>query len=65
MKLRYLALILIVLLVSGCIPKAERVTMRHPSGKTVVCQGSADSIDYCIDRYRDEDYTVKSVIFKD
>lgn len=34
MKIGYLALTLIVLLTAGCIPSAERVTMRHPSGKS-------------------------------
>ncbi len=59
-------IVLTTVIISGCIPSALDVTMRHPTlGHIKKCTGSSAKIDRCIDYFRDRGYSVKSVTFKD
>ncbi len=66
MTKKHTLLILTSLIISGCIPTAQEVTMRDPkSGVIGKCDGSKAAIDKCIDYHREKGYSVKSVTFKD
>ncbi len=63
---KYTIIVLTTVIISGCIPSAQDVTMRHPTmGRIKKCVGSSAKIDRCIDYYKDRGYSVKSVTFKD
>jgi hypothetical protein len=66
MIIKYAIIVLTVVIISGCIPSAQDVTMRHPTkGQIAKCVGSTAKINKCIDYFREKGYSVKSVTFKD
>ena len=66
MKTRTLIIGMTLLILLGCLPKADKVTMRNPTtGETKMCLALEQDIDSCIDSYSKKGWKVKSVVFQD